>query len=164
MTPATTSDHEVVRRIDRTCPHCGEETQIFRSTGPLLAGGLRLDEFQVLVRNEWRRRLGPGAYGRAHSDEIVRVLVLLASAPESVTLRAQLEDEVWSAVADILATGGGRQAVRHEMAGLLHAIRSVLRDAGVAAREVHETYLDPGRRALAEVLDYPVDTLPQQGR
>lgn len=149
----------IVPRIDTTCPRCHHETQVFRSTGPLVEGGLRLDEFQVLVRNEWRRRLGPDAYGRAHSDQIARLLVLLASNPDSAALRERLKDQVWLAVADIHATGGGRQEVRREMAKLLQAIRAVLKEAGVDVEKACRTYLEPGRRAIEGVLDYPALTL-----
>lgn len=158
------TERTIVPRIDTTCPLCHHETDIFRSTGPLVEGGLRLDEFQVLVRNEWRRRLGSDAYGRAHSDEIVRLLVLLSSNPDSAVLRERLKDQVWLAVADIHATGGGRQEVRREMAKLLHAIRAVLKEAGVDVKTACRAYLEPGRRAIEAVLPYPAPHTPQQTR
>jgi hypothetical protein len=44
------------------CPHCGSVTGIQRGTPADLSVGLTLSEFETLVRNEWRRRLGPEAY------------------------------------------------------------------------------------------------------
>lgn len=155
MSIRATRDKETFPEVDRVCPHCHRETEIPRSAGPVVAGGLRLEEFQALVRNEWRRRLGPESYGRAHSDRIAGALALFASNPDSAALRERLEEEVWCAAADILATGAGRKEVRREMAKLLHAIRAVLGDRGVDVRTACETYLEPGRAVIAEILDYP---------
>ncbi|MBT8337968.1 MAG: hypothetical protein KJO11_15280 [Gemmatimonadetes bacterium] len=69
--------------VDTTCPDCHHETGLPRGAEPVLPGGLRLDEFRVLVRNEWRRRLGPDAYGRSHVGRIAATLADLAADPES---------------------------------------------------------------------------------
>ncbi len=48
-----------------TCPYCATRTPFPREPDREL-GGVSFDEFEVLVRNEWRQRLGWKAYG-AHS-------------------------------------------------------------------------------------------------
>lgn len=141
----------VVRRIDATCPFCGRTSSVFRATGPLLPGGLRLGEFQVLVRNEWRRRLGVQAYGRAHSEAIPHILALLAADPDAAVLRARLEEEIRCAAVDVLADGGGRDDVRMEMRQLVQAVAAVFRRVGVQAQEVREAYLDPLETAVGDM-------------
>lgn len=141
--------------VDTTCPHCHRETGLPRGAGPVLPGGLRLDEFRVLVRNEWRRRLGPDAYGRNHVGRIAGTLADLAADPESARVRGRLREEVWEAVARVLATGAGRDEVRRELAKLVQAIRAVLLDAGVDSRTVRDTYVRTAREALDDILNYP---------
>lgn len=137
------------------CPYCHQETGVVRTPAPLLLGGLRLEEFRALVRSEWRGKRGSDAWGRAHSEEIASTLVSLVVDPCNPAIREELRDRVWTAVADVLAAGGGRREVRREMAKLVHSIRAVLRDAGVDPRTVREAYVRPARAALDGILDYP---------
>lgn len=112
------------------CPHCGSETGIQRGMSAALPVQLTLAEFETLVRNEWRRRLGPDAYDRSHSGQIIRDLTtLLAETGEDPSLE-QIEAGVEQLMADLRVEGKGRQALFHEIAKLRHAVRSVLRKAG----------------------------------
>lgn len=112
------------------CPHCGSETGIHRGTPADLSVGLTLSEFETLVRNEWRRRLGPEAYDRSHSGKIIRALVSLLGETDEEVLPEQIEDGVALVMADLRSEGMGRQALLREIAKLRHAVRSVLRKTG----------------------------------
>ena len=116
---------------DKTrCPHCGSETGIQRGTPAALPVNLTLSEFETLVRNEWRRRLGPEAYDRSHSGQIIRDLTtLLEETGEEISLE-QIEDGIELVITDLRVEGKGRQALLREISKLRHAVRAVLRKAG----------------------------------
>lgn len=117
--------------LDTLCPHCGIETGIEREGHAVLPGDLRPHEFEVLVRNEWRRRLGREAYGRTHGCGLVATLTKFATHAANRVVAFELDDEVNRLIADVAAAGKGRTGVMHEVADLLKAIRSVLLTAGV---------------------------------
>lgn len=118
-------------RPETRCPRCGTETGIRREGQPVLPGGLRLHEFEVLVRNEWRRRLGPEAYGRTHARQLVARLTRSAAQGPDCEDTLELDDEVMRLIAEIRAAGKGRAAIQREVVDLLWAIRSVLLGSGV---------------------------------
>lgn len=137
------------------CPHCGTQTTIPRGDASTLPGGLHLHEFEILVRNEWRRRLGPEAYDRTHEARIVRTLANVATAADGER-EAEIRDEVDQMVADIAAVGRGRAAVRREVGELLRAMDRVFTNANA-----HTTATKPliasARRVLEGALGYPLE-------
>jgi hypothetical protein len=108
-----------------TCPYCGSETGIERLPEPEL-GALSLDELETLVRNEWRRRLGPEAYGRQHSRLLIRSLIVFALEPESPVRRAAVAELLWSEIAILEAWGMSRAGIQAELRRLLEAVVDVL--------------------------------------
>ena len=134
------------------CPHCGSETGIQRGAPAGLPVTPTLAEFETLVRNEWRRRLGPKAYARSHSGKVIRDLAtFLAENGEDLSLE-QIEDGVEQVMVDLRVEGKGRQALWHEIAKLRHAVRAVLRNAG-ADFVTASDYVGRARGALDETLD-----------
>ena len=148
--------------VDNTrCPHGGTETGIERGTPAAIPVGLSLTEFETLVRNEWRRRLGPEAYNRARSGKIIRDLInLLAESGEELTLD-RISDSLDRLITDLCAEGKGRRAFHHEFAKLRHAVRAVLRQAG-AGFVTASDYVGRVRDVLDEATDQlsPID-LPE---
>ena len=134
------------------CPHCGSETGIHRGAPAALPVSLTLSEFETLVRNEWRRRLGPEAYDRSHSSEIIRNLTTLLEETGGEISLDQIEEGIELVLADLRVEGKGRRALLREIAKLRHAVRTVLRKAGAdfvtssefvaRAREVLDDGLD----------------------
>ena len=137
------------------CPHCGSSTGLDREMADVLPVALSLTEFEALIRNEWRKRLGPEAYARAHDTDLIRTLTLLTHAAEEGDPQGDLEEAVELLVADLRVEGAGWGKVRHEVAVLVHAMRRVLRAAG-AETSVAEAFVEPARVALESVLDFPV--------
>ena len=109
----------------RTCPFCGSRTGIERASEVEL-GGRSLDEVETLVRNEWRRRLGPESYGRAHSRQFVRALIVFALLPESPIRGAVVEHFLWREVAWLETWGLSRADIHAEVQGLSVALGDVL--------------------------------------
>lgn len=140
---------------DTRCPRCGGTTRIHRRGGPPSLGSLQPHEFEILVRNEWRRRLGTTAYGRAHDVRIVRVLVQIAETNGSGHESSRLADEVDLVAADLIAEGNERDAVRREVHQLLRACRIVLERAGADKASV-ATFMARALRAIRYVLTDPV--------
>lgn len=139
---------------ERRCPHCGTETDIERSGERSLPGGLRRHEFEILVRNEWRRRLGAEAYGRAHELRMIRTLTDIAMTGMGVGEVRELADEIDQLVADLAAAGKGRGAVRREVGKLVNAMRHVLNTAD-ADSGFTERFTASAWAALVRALDYP---------
>lgn len=139
---------------ENRCPHCGSETDIVREGGSTLPGGLHPHEFEILVRNEWRRKIGPDGYDRWHGVRLVRILARIASESPSSSLGIDLERELHQLVADLAARGEGRLAVRREVRRLVHAMRRVLLDAGADGAAV-ESFVASAHRALQRTLGYP---------
>lgn len=136
------------------CPHCHTPTETVRHSGPSLVGGLNMDEIETLVRNEWRRRLGPEAYHRRHSEKLVRALTVLAVHPRSPIVHEQIEASVRDALADLRAEGRGRAVAESEFWTLTFALRDVLTEAGMAA-EQSVFVLQLAQQMLAEILYLP---------
>lgn len=107
------------------CPHCGTDTGIVREREPSL-GSLSLDEFETLVRSEWRRRLGKNAYRRPHSRALIRALVVFALKPESPIRSAVVEELLWKEIAAFEAGGLNRWLIQAELLRLSQAIWEVL--------------------------------------
>lgn len=137
------------------CPVCETDTGVQRERGPgVLAGYLSLDEFQVLVRNEWRRRLGPPAYGRAHPVLVVRLLAEMASQGPTPDRERRFTREVDRLAAALVVGGRERADVRWEVHQLLRAARLVLERAGVGEGAVR-TFMAGALRAVRRALAYP---------
>jgi len=134
------------------CPHCGSDTGIKRGAPADLSVGLTLSEFETLVRNEWRRRLGPEAYDRSHSGRIIRDLVDLIGDTDDEIHPRQIEDGVALVMADLRSEGMGRQALMREIAKLRHAVRTVLKNAGADFVTAGD-YVSRARDVLDEGLD-----------
>lgn len=117
------------------CPHCGTPTDAREEGTPSVIESLDLDELQTLTRNQWRRRLGPQAFRRRHSEGLIRSLAVLALYPDSPVLREQIDDGLWTEVAGLRADGRGRAAAQREFWALILAMRDVLEDAGASSKE-----------------------------
>ena len=141
---------------DTQCPHCGTPTAIARGEAPTLPGRLHLHEFEILVRSEWRRRLGREAYDRAHEVRLVRTLAGVAHAEADTDLDGELQDELDQVVADIAAVGRGRAAVRREVDELLQAMETVFTNAGADPEATGPT-IRSARRVLEVALGYSLD-------
>ncbi len=108
-----------------TCPFCRSNTGIDRAPEVEL-GARSLDEVETLVRNEWRRRLGPDSYGRAHSRQFIRALIVFALLPESPIRSAVVEQFLWREVARLETWGLSRADIHAELHGLSVALADVL--------------------------------------
>ncbi len=111
------------------CPYCGIETGIRREPVPELRS-FSMDEFETLVRNEWRRRLskrmGKSAYRREHPREFIRALIVYALQPESPIRNSIVDDMLWKEVAELEAWGFSRRHIQGELFRLSQAIWDVL--------------------------------------
>ena len=141
---------------DTRCPHCGHETEVPRQAVRPLPGSLSIDEFEALVRAEWRRRLGADSYGRSHPGALIRSLVASETGEGDAE---RLVDAVEQVMADLRSIGAGREQIRHELAVLARSIRTVLRNAGMSAAEA-EAFVEPLRQRLEDVLGWPDPTDP----
>ncbi len=98
----------------------------------------------MLVRSEWRGRLGPAAYDEAHSGSLIRALGVIALAPDSPVRSAVVERLLWREHYRWGAAGVTRRRIRAELGELCGAVDRVL------AR----TTLDrETRRCFAEQID-----------
>lgn len=138
------------------CPYCGSETTMARTLDPLLGGHLSLEEFEVLVRGEWRRVLGRAAYDRVHEARLARSLVALAAEPDSEAAHASLRAGLDQVVADLASTGAGRDAVRGEIHALFLAMYNVLTRAG-ASTERSAALRVASERAVEMALGYSME-------
>jgi hypothetical protein len=137
---------------DTRCPLCGSETGIQRGPPAALQVTLTLVEFETLVRNEWRRRLGPEGYDRSHSGEIIRDLTThLEQTGEKISLE-QIEEGIQLVMVDLRVEGKGRRALLREIAKLRHAVRAVLKKAG-ADFVASSDFVARARDVLDEGLD-----------
>lgn len=107
------------------CPYCGTDTGVERVTDPEL-DTLSLTEFDTLVRNEWRRRLGRSAYARAHSTQLIRALFALALAPSSPIRSLVVEQLLWREFYRWGGSGLSRPDIETELRALAGAFRDVL--------------------------------------
>ncbi len=90
-----------------------------------------MDEFETLVRNEWRRRLGRKAYRRDHFRAFIRALIAYALAPERPIRGGQVDDLLWRQVSMLQAWGMNRHRIQVELARLTEAIWDVVSAVGV---------------------------------
>jgi len=139
-----------------TCPVSGRETGLERVPDPEL-GTASLDELETLVRNEWRRRLGPHAYLRDHPPAVVRAVLVYALAPESPVRETVLRQLVLWELAALGGWGLGRVAVRHEFQALAWAVGGGLRQAGVREDQAQQM-ADSVARKLADLLGWDAPT------
>jgi len=146
--------------VTTTCPISGRETGLERVPDPEL-GAASLDELETLVRNEWRRRLGPLAYLRDHPPAVVRAVLVYALAPVSPVREAIVRQLVLWELAALGGWGLGRLAVRHEFQTLAGGVRTGLRQAGVPDDQA-ERMADAVERKLADILgwDEPASETP----
>jgi hypothetical protein len=123
------SVQDPVREIQTACPYCGVETGIQRETTPELSS-LSLDEFETLVRNEWRRRLGRrmggSAYRRQHPRAFIRALIVYALDAESAVRSGIVDELLWKEVSELQAWGFSRRRIQGELLRLSQAIWDVL--------------------------------------
>lgn len=138
----------------KRCPHCGTSTEARREGRPSVIESLDLDELQTLTRNEWRRRLGPEAFRRRHSEGLIRALAILALYPDSPVLHQQIDEGLWTEVAGLRADGRGRAAAQREFWALILAMRDVLMDAGASSEEAIRI-TRPAQDHLAQLLGSP---------
>lgn len=134
------------------CPYARVRTGIPRGLPADLPVPLTAAEFETMVRNEWRRRLGPAAYQRSHPWEIIRSLSSLLVRKEGRVRLEQIGQALECVLADLRAEGLGRPALLHEITKLRHAIRTVLRRNGADFVTAGE-YVSRVREALDETLD-----------
>lgn len=113
-----------------SCPLCGGDTGIERQLDPEL-GPLSLNEFETLVRNEWRRRLGSSGYTREQSRAVIRGLLLYALIPDSPVRSKLIQQLIWWELTTLGTLGLDVAAVRHEFRELAPSIHHVLNDAGL---------------------------------
>lgn len=107
------------------CPFCGTETGLERTPEPRL-GAVSATELETLVRNEWRRRLGPDTYGRPHSRVLVRSLLLHGLDPRDPEREAAATEVLDAAITGLLEDGLGRREAWGEVLRLSQAIWEVL--------------------------------------
>jgi hypothetical protein len=138
------------------CPYARVRTGIPRGLPADLPVPLTAAEFETMVRNEWRRRLGPAAYQRSHPWEIIRSLSSLLARKEERVCPRQIGQGLECVSADLKAEGLGCQALLQEITKLRHAIRTVLRHNGADFVTAGE-YVSRVR----EVLDEGLDSIPQ---
>lgn len=144
-----------------TCPYCHEATVAGRSPG-LGVEGIRLHELEALVRNEWRRRLGPDSYHRRHPPGLIRAVAFCAIHPGSKVLEDALESLIWDEVAELSTEAKSRKTIQCELGELVMAMRAVLKHNGVAWGRVLDL-TDPVRRKMEAVLGWP-GVLPVSSR
>lgn len=113
-----------------TCPYCGTDTGIGRRD-PGVLGRISLDEFETLVRNEWRRRLGKGAYVRRHRRLLVRGLLEFAIRPADPVRECVADRLLAAEVERMRAHGLGPRDVQVEFLRLSQATWDVLSTAGL---------------------------------
>jgi hypothetical protein len=113
-----------------TCPFCGTDTGFSRQPEPEL-GTLSIDEFEALVRGEWRLRLGAGAYDRAHSAGLVRALLVYGLKPDSPVRCVIAGQLLYRELTKYGTSGAGQREIRRELRVLLEAVDAVLRSSGV---------------------------------
>lgn len=136
-----------------TCPFCGSDTGIERPAQPEVAS-LSLDELETLVRNEWRRRIGPDAYGRSHSRSLIRALIVYALAPESAVRRVVVDELLWKEVATYQTWGLSRAAILLELQRLSEAIVDVLANTTLRV-DLRHSLTERIERIVRQTLDWP---------
>lgn len=139
--------------VEARCPYCGSSTPIPRAPDPRLGDYLSIEEFELLVRGDWRRILGRDAYDRAHEARIVGTFVALVAVPDADAAQADLRAEVDQLIADLASTGAGREAVRTEVQALFHAMDNVLSRVGAPPR-LSAGLRTSATQAIEEALGY----------
>lgn len=111
------------------CPFSGAETGIERPLETRL-GPVTVGELETLVRNEWRRRLGPSSYTRSHPRGLVRSLVAAALDPDNRTKTAAATHCVSRHLMSLRDSGVERGAIEREFCEIPKAVRRVFYVAG----------------------------------
>lgn len=153
-----TVQRQPVRAVDDPwqgagCPYCHEPTLAERGPGGGVEG-IRIHELEVLVRNEWRRRLGPESYHRRHPAGLIRGVALCVLHPGSRVIEDELEARMWDEVAELLADAKNRKEIQNELGELVMALRAVLKDNGVSWRRILDL-TDPVRMKIEAALGWP---------
>jgi len=135
------------------CPHCGTATPFPREPDPEL-GGVSFEEFEVLVRNEWRQRLGSQAYERVHSRRLIRAVAVLALEPWSPIRTLIVERLLWQELVRWGEAGLCRADVERELdelgAALGHQLRITRGNTDTTRQAIARV-----RARLAAVLQQP---------
>lgn len=137
------------------CPVCGQQTAVTRDAEVPIAA-LGWSELDTLVRNEWRRRLGPSAYERPHDRSFIRAVVRCALAPDDAHAQRAFREALWSEVALLEVWGLGRRPAELELYRLIQSISSVLGDTLLTEERRHELMERLDRR-LRDELDWPAE-------
>jgi len=136
------------------CPYCGTDTPIARAPEPEL-GTLSIDEAEVLVRNEWRRLLGPAAYVHAQSPALVRALLVYALRPESPVRSHVAGVLLYRELMKFGAMGATQASIQMQLTMLPVALTGVLRASGLDARR-RERIVAPLTAKVRETLGWSV--------
>ena len=131
----------------KPCPYCGEEAQAVPVEAVI--GSLSLNEFEAMVRSEWRHRLGRRAYRRHHPRELIRALLIYALEPWSAALDSALEQLLTEEVARLRAAGLTRPQIQRELFHLSHVIWNVLNESGIPLGEATKLMATMDGRLLA---------------
>lgn len=122
-------------------------------------GGLGWTELDTLVRNEWRKRLGPAAYERPHSCSFIRAAIEYAlppDGPDGIAAEEPFREAIWAEVALMEVWGLSRRSAEVELYRLTQAIAAVLQSttlSGSRQREMAERF----HRRLRAVLEWPAE-------
>lgn len=140
-----------------TCPFCGTATSVRRQPEPEI-GSLALDEFETIVRGEWRRRVrrreGPRAYRRPHPRALIRALIVYALQPDSPVRGTAVDELLWSQIAILETWGLNRRQIRAELLRLSQAIWDVLSRTELEF-DRSRTLMEQIDRKLLEVPGWP---------
>lgn len=137
------------------CPACGQQTPVTRDSERLTAE-LGWAELDTLIRNEWRRRLGPAAYERPHDRSFIRAVVRFALAPDDADAKTAFREALWSEVALLEVWGLGRRPAELELYRLIQSISTVLGDTLLTEARRRELMEGLDRR-LRDELDWPAE-------
>lgn len=129
--PAPAADVAVHRPPGTTrCPYCGGDARGALEARPVV-GRLSREEFETLVRGEWRRRVGGSAYAREHSRDLVRALFLYALAPDEPAYVQAVERLLAEREPSVEETAADAPAARDDGLPLSAAFWDVLSNSGL---------------------------------
>lgn len=118
-----------------SCPLGGEKTASTR--GVPAVGSLAMEEFETLVRNEWRRTLGRRSYDRNHSPTLVRALILYGLEPDDPRREAAAERLLARHRRRMIESGLRAGDVASEFWKLCGALWEVLRGSGMPVNDAY---------------------------
>lgn len=112
---------------ERRCPGCGGHARSDSAPQPEL-GALSMDEAEILVRNEWRRRLGHARYPALHPRSVIRWTLRAVLRPEDDRLHRTAARAL---LAEVARSGGTTEIdPQRELGHLIDAVQSVIPTAG----------------------------------